>query len=697
MRKLQIVLALFIVTAMILTGCGGKATPAPAPAPVAPAEPAKPAEPAAPAEPAKPAEPATPPSAYKEAPELAALVKDGKLPPVEERLPEVPLVTVPAESVGKYGGEILTASWWPEAGNVLLYFAVDAPIKWKADLTGYETALVESYEFSPDGHVFTMHLRKGLKWSDGEPYTSADWKFWWEDLDNAPDQKLYSIPAYLRNSDGTPITMEFPDDYTVIWKADRSLGVSANYMAQGSWEFAKTIMKPAHYLKQFHPKYTPTAKWEDMEKADKWWQTAGYPCLFAWCNTAVSEDGTRYSFTRNPYFWRVDTEGNQLPYINAINVEIVSDEQVRLLNVTQGKYDTAFRVIGNPNDIPLVLENAKSGNYKLLDGWMNGAGAWPGYYVNSWYVEGGKNYADDTPEHAKKIRDVLRDKRFRQALSMGIDRQRMIDVAWNGIGEAKQATLSPQSPHFASPEGKKVYEAWANSYIDFDVEKANALLDEMGMKKGADGFRTLPSGEPFVLTLDISDWGGSLKVQTDAAAEAEKQWETNLGLSVEVKNLQGQPDLDIRNNNGYFMLRAAHVAELDIWTYPDWLFPIVNRYYMPLEGKWYAKGQDTCVPDPKIPYDCGVKPEDGSPAQRLQALYDKGVNEPDAAKRDAIVWEAIQINIDEGPFIIGISGDQQMPIVVKNYMRNIPNYGVVGPWAPATPGNTIASQWWMDK
>ncbi len=96
---------------------------------------------------------------------------------MEERLPETPLVTTPVESVGKYGGTLSTASWWPEAGNVQLYFAVDAPIKWKADLTGYEPALVESYEWSADGMTFTMHMRKGLKWSDGEPYTSADWKF----------------------------------------------------------------------------------------------------------------------------------------------------------------------------------------------------------------------------------------------------------------------------------------------------------------------------------------------------------------------------------------------------------------------------------------------------------------------------------------------------------------------------------------
>ena len=155
------------------------------------------------------------------------MVKAGKLPPVEERLPENPLVTTPVESVGKYGGTLYTATWWPEAGNVQLYFAVEAPIKWKADLTGYEPALVESYEWSADGKTFTMHMRKGMKWSDGEPYTSADWKFLWEDILKNPDQKIFTVPAYLRNTDGTPITMEFPDEYTVVWKSDKSLGVSA--------------------------------------------------------------------------------------------------------------------------------------------------------------------------------------------------------------------------------------------------------------------------------------------------------------------------------------------------------------------------------------------------------------------------------------------------------------------------------------
>ncbi len=705
MRKTYLIFSALIILVMVLTSCGTAATPTTA---VKPTEvPVKPTDTTvaivapteAPKEATKPVAPTTPPAlTYKEAPDLAAQVAAGTLPSVDKRLPDKPLVTKPVESVGKYGGTIFTASWWPEVGNVQLYFATEAPLKWKADLTGYEPALIESYEWSADGKTFTMHLRKGLKWSDGEPYTSADWKFYWEDLANDTEQKVYSIPAYLRNTDGTPITMEFPDAYTVVWKStDRALWVDPFFLAQGYWEFAGPKMKPAHYLKQFHPKYTAGKTWDDMVKADKWWQTPGYPCLFAWCNSKISEDGNNYTFTRNPYYWRVDTEGNQLPYIDAIQVEIVSDEQVRILNCKQGRYDTAFRICGGPNELALLDESAQAGNYKRLQGWMNGAGAWPGYMVNQYYVEGGKNYTDDTPEHAKEIRDLLRDKNFRTALSIGFSRQRIIDVAWGGIGEPKQASISPQSWHFAGATGQEWYKKWSVLAATEDDAQANKLLDDLGMKVGADGFRALPSGKPFVMTIDVTDWGGSLKVQVDAAAEMKNEWETKLKIAVEVKNLQGQPDVDSRTNEGYFMLRGAHISEIDILTYPDWMFPVVNRYYFPLEGRWFAKGGDVCVPPADKPYDCGVKPAAGSPAEKLQALYRKAMATGTIEERHKVVWEAIQVILDEGPFIIGVAGDQPMPIYVKNYMKNIPDFGVVGPWAPATPGNTIAAQWWMDK
>jgi peptide/nickel transport system substrate-binding protein len=470
-------------------------------------------------------------------------------------------------------------------------------------------------------------------------------------------------------------------------------------MAQGFWEFAKNFMKPAHYLKEYHPEYTSGATWEDYTNIDKWWQTPGYPCIFAWCLTELSSDGQLYTFSRNPYYWRVDTEGNQLPYIDEIQVEIVADEQTRILNCSQGKYDTAFRICGGPNEIPFLDDNSGNGDYHFLSNYMNGAGAWPGYMVNQYYVAGGKNYEDDTPEHAAEIRELLRDKRFRQALSMGFDRQRIIDVAWGGIGEAKAATISPQSWHFASSEGQAKYQEWAAAYAEFDADAANALLDEIGMTVGADGFRTLPSGTPLELVIDVTDWGGSLKVQVDAANEMVNQWGTNLSLKIRVNNIQGQPDVDTRTNEGYFMLRGAHISEIDILTYPDWMFPVVNRYMFPLEGRWFERGQEKCTTAPAEGnlYPCGVQPEDGSPAQLLQDLYVKARSTGTIDDRHAVVWEAIDVIVEEGPFVIGVGGDQPMPIIVKNHMRNILDFGVVGPWAPATPGNQIAAQWWIEQ
>lgn len=633
---------------------------------------------------------------YHEAPGLP------DLPPVHLRLPDTPVVTTADYAVvGQYGGTIQTASWWPEVGNVQLYFAAEAPIKWNAQMDGYEPGLAESYEWSADGKTFTLHLRKGLKWSDGKPYTSADWKYWWEDFALNPKQRNWSIPAYLRNSDGTPITMEFPDAYTVVWRSkDRSLFIDPYFMAQGFWEFAKNFMKPAHYLKQFNPKYNRTMTWDDYAEIDQWWANPEFPCLFAWCLSSISPNGQNYTFSRNPYYWRVDAAGNQLPYIDKIKVELVPDEATRISNCAAGKYDTAFRICGGPNDIPFLQANAGTGGYHLLTNFMNGAGAWPGYMVNQDYVEGGQNYPDDTPEHAAEIRDLLRNHDFRVALSIGFDRQSVIDAAWGGNGASQNMTISPQSLHFADPAGEAIFDQWAASYTEFNAVNANALLDGLGMTPDIDGFRTLPSGKPFTLIIDISDWGGILQVQVDAAEEMKNQWETNLGIRVQINNLQGQqPDLDARTNEGYYMLRAAHVSELDVLTFPDWVFPVVNRYMFPLQGRWFANGGDACTEAPSEGnlYPCGLKPEDGSPAQILQTLYNEARETGTVDGRNAIVQQAIAELISSGPFVIGVSGDQPMPILVKDYMKNILDYGVVGPWAPATPGNQIAALWWMDK
>jgi peptide/nickel transport system substrate-binding protein len=636
-------------------------------------------------------------SQYKQAPALDELVKSGKLPPVDQRIPADVAITAVKE-VGKYGGILHVASGDTSFGDIKMYMT-DPPIKWKADLTGYEPGLAKAYEWSDDGKTFTLHMRKGVKWSDGQPYTSADWKFWWEDLVNAADQKLYSVPGYMRNTDGTPITLSFPDDYTVVWTStDRALWIDPYFLAQGFWEFNDPKMKPAHFLKAAHPKYTTGKTWDDLSNLDKWWMTPDYPTVMAWCFDSKTEDGSNFVMKRNPYYWRIDTEGNQLPYIDSINIEIVKDDQVRLLNASQGKYEVMIRGLGAPTNQGFLQEGAAKGNYKILTGWKVGTGGWPCYFINLDYVEGGKNYEDDTAEHAKEVRDLLRADKFRQALSVGVDRQRVIDVAWKGIGEAKNYTLSPQSWHFAGEEGQKVYKEWAASFTEYSIEKANSWLDEVGMKKGSDGFRTLPSGKPFQLWFDVDDWGGDMDVNMNGTMEIKAQYEKNLALSCNINNVKGQPVAGTRHSEGQYMLKVALEAEMDIWTFPDQMFAVRNNYSFPLAGRWFGNGGDACkVSAPEKQYaECGMKPEPGSPQEALQALYRKGQNTKSIEDRHKIVYEAIKIFEEHGPFHLGIAGDVQAMAIAKNTMRNVLDFGVTGPWAPATPGNQIPAQWWIE-
>jgi peptide/nickel transport system substrate-binding protein len=625
-------------------------------------------------------------SKYKEAPKLADMVAAGKLPTVDKRLPQDPMVIQPVDSVGKYGGTMnLLTQDSAELGNVQLKF-YDPPIRWKPDMTGYEAGLASSYEWSADGKTFTFHFRKDVKWSDGEPFTTADLKFWWNDLVNDPDYgKLYSSPWYFVNKEGTRVVdVSFPDDFTMVWTSSGDpIYIAPLILAQGFWEW-NPVMKPMHYLKQFHTKYTPTAKPEDMEKMDKWYRTPGYPCLMAWQCVNVAEDGTKATFERNPYYWKVDTDGNQLPYIDTVSVDIVKDPKLALLQTSQGKYEVMFRGAGaSPNDIPFLNEQAATGGYHLLKNWNNGSGSWPAYMINQDYTAGGKNYPDDTPEHAKEIHDLLCDKNFRRGLAISVDRKRMIQVVWGGIGNPVGATISPQSWHFASPKGQEVFKDWQTRYAGYDADKATQYFTDAGMKKGADGFYTLPSGKPFTLVVDVTDWPGQ-KISEDAGAEIQKQFEA-AGIKTDLKNVIGQPDANERQIQGYYMLRCSEASEMDLWTYPDEVFPVRNNREWPLEGHW----RETSGAE-------GIKPLPGSPAEKLQALYDKGLAEPDIQKRHEIVWEAVGVHLEEGPFILGISGDQQVPVVVKDYMRNILDFGVIGPWAPGTPGNQHPAQWWME-
>jgi len=686
-KLLLLLLTLLVATALVLAACGGGATEEPAAEEPAAEEPVA-EEPAEEEEAGEGivAEEATPTavvmeevSAYGESPMMAEMVAAGDLPPVEERLPVEADIAVVAgvDGIGEYGGTWHNVSNAQDVGSIKMGL-YEPPVRWKADYAGYENGLLTDYVISEDGKSLTWNFREGIKWSDGVPFTMEDMKFWWEDLATNEDVKFITVPWWGFKSDGETMDVTFPDDYTMIMEWDEPHYISTFIPAQGFWEW-EPMMRPKHFLSPFHPNYTDGATYEDLElnSINGYTTVEGYPCLMAWCvDTVIPAERT--TFARNPYYWKVDTAGNQLPYIDQLDITIITDDEVRMLETSQGKFEATFRGARDPNYLSFLFEQAEAGDYQLMPGAVNGAGSWPGWLINQNF-----NDSETYPDTWEEIGDLLRDKNFRQGVSHAMDRQRLVDVVWGGIGYPTQATISPQAWHFASAEGQAVYEAWRDSHIEYDVAFAEELLDAANFTdQDGDGWRDLPSGAPFTLVLDQGDWGGK-----EVSANSNESFKADLeavGIQVLINDLVGQPDWDLRQTTAKYMFRNAHVSELDIWTYPDWIFPLRDNRAFPMEGKWRQTGGEE-----------GWEPQPGSPAYELQALYDKGLATATIEDRHKVVWEAVQILIDEGPFTLGGAGDQQVPVVVRNGFMGIPDLVILGPWAPASPGNLHPEQFWM--
>jgi len=707
MRKFYIILSILLIAAMLLVACGKEETPEVAEeAPVAEEAVEEEAEEGAAAGSEGIAEAGSETeeevievSQYSEAPMLADLVASGELPPVEERLPVNPMVLEPNpdynQVIGTYGGEIVTVTGSSSMSNIKMWLA-DGPIRWKEDLTGYRPGMASKYEWSEDAKTFTLYFREGLKWSDGEPFTMEDMEFWWVDNATNPDVAFVTVPWYLWNHDTyddegnlTPCDVSFPDDYSMQWVCDTPIPVAPYILAQGFWEW-EPLITPKHYLKDFHPTYNPDATFEDLEYARQWWNNPDMPTMMAWHVYDYSA-GQYFKLERNPYYWKVDSEGNQLPYVDKLYVEVVDDGEIRTLNLSQGKYDASFRGAGGRSlDFTFLYEQQEAGDYTMYTGWWNGAGAFPGLLVNQDYTGEAGDYTNMTAVDYE-VRDLLRNKLFRRAISVAVDRDQICSVAWEGVCEPnKNFTISPQSWHFFGEEGQKLYDEWAYMYIDYDPEQAMAWLDEIGMVDvDGDGFRELPSGEPFQLIIDETCWSPQA-VEDMVMPLVEEKLEA-VGIDTFINMICGTAEISIRaEDQANMMIRTAHVSEVDIWTYPDWVFPMRGNRNWPMEGKYRATGGAE-----------GWDPEgedaDGN-AIRLQEFYDMAMVEPDAQKRHEIMWQAVrEVHIAEGPFTIGLSGDQPECVVIKNGLKNVQDYGVLGPWAPATPGNTFPELWFWEQ
>jgi peptide/nickel transport system substrate-binding protein len=665
MHRKNLILAFLLVFVLLLAACGQEAAPpADTAAPVAEQPATAPAEDAA----------QVPPGQYNESPMLAALVQAGTLPPVDERLPADPIVVEPVEELGQYGGSWRMVDSNDDMGWTRQTIMVEPFLKWNRDVSGMRPNLLERWEWNDDATELVVNFRQGIKWSDGEPLTVDDYLFWWDDM--VMDESVPLGAPGGTTVGGERMQVEKVDDYTLRYTFAVPNPLFLENHSRGHYHSAAFVV-PSHYLQQFHPKYNSSATNTDdlMARYDpvSRLRYPDTPTFMAW-KTVEFQSGQRAVFERNPYYWKVDTAGNQLPYIDRLEVQISeggNPTEFVALKAIAGELDMQVRDI-DLKDVSLILENAESGNYRVLM-WNRGDFAWPWLILMYDYSDEG-------------IVDLMYTPEFRRALSVSINRDRINNIVALGLAKPRQFALSPESAEFQSAEGQQVYEEWSSSYAQYDPEQAKAWLDEIGVvDANGDGFRDRPDGTPLELIVDVPVTD---QKSIDSLDLIKEDWE-DIGLNMVINAIAGEV-LNQRAQAGEIMIRGWGSAAA-------WGLVSAATVWTPVEGVTYALGGVRIGQYYVSGGESGVAPRPGSMLEQLQQVYTELISIADPDEREARLLDAYRIHIEEGPISIGTVGEHVSPVVVNNNFRNVPDAGVVAAWDLGYPGTADPEQFFIRR
>ena len=609
------------------------------------------------------------PQAFAEPPLLAERVAAGGLPPIEDRLPEVPLVVdFGQRTLGEPGGELLMLVGRNKDVRLLTVYGY-------ARLVGFD----ENFELMPDllqkvevedGRIFTLHLRPGHKWSDGAPFTAEDFRYWWEDMANNADRYPAGPPATLL-VDGAAPDFEILDETTVrySWPAPNPFFLPALAGARPLFIYA-----PAHYLKQFHPAHSdPAALQAKAEELGlrNWAQlhnrmdslygfdNPALPVLQPW-RLITEPPSQRYVAERNPFFHRIDPEGMQLPYLDRFVLDVVGGS---LLPVKTGAGDTDLQSRGlNFSDYTFLKQGEKRGNFSVR--------LWETVRPSELALYPNLNARDPV------WRDLFRDVRVRRALSLAIDREMINQVVYFGLGLTGNQAVLPASPFHV--------EAHRQTWAQFDPEQANALLDEAGLsRRNRAGIRLLPDGRPMEIIVETA--GENLQ-ETDVLQLIKEAW-AEIGVEVFIKPLQREV---LRNRifAGDTLMTMWFGLENGVPTAdlpPNEFVPVQQHgYHWPKWGQYFeTKGKSGEAPD--LPA-----------AQELMELYRDWHSATGRAGREA-AWERIlEINAEQ-VFTFGLVAQIPQPIVVRNGLHNLPETAIYN-WNPGAQfGIYRPETFWMEE
>ncbi len=586
----------------------------------------------------------------QETPSLGADVKAGKLPPVAERLPETPrVINMGAldRKPGKHGGTIRMLMGKQKDVRMMTVYGYARLVGFNKDFE-LVPDILESFDVK-EGRIFTFKLRKGHKWSDGKPFTTADIRYVWEDVFNNEELSRTGPPRQLLVK-GKPPKFEVIDEVTVRFTWEEP---NPDFLPALAAPRPLFLALPAHYMKQFHAKYQDKAKLEEMvekERARKWRglhikkgrqyrpENPDLPTLDPWHNT-INPPSEQFVFERNPYFHRVDENGRQLPYIDKIIMSMGSTSLVPA-KTGAGDSDLQARYIRFDN-YTFLKEAEKRGKIKVRL-WRYGFGSKLALLPNL-------NVED--PVWRKLVRDV----RFRRAISLGIDREDLNQSVFYGLGRESADTVLPESPLFR--------EEYANAWIAHDPEQANKLLDEIGLdKRNGEGTRLLPNGNPADLIIETA---GESTEETDVL-ELIADHLSKIGIKVFVRASQREV-LRRRVFSGQTVMsvwagldNALPTADMNPWE----VSPSSDaQLQWPRWGQYYETG--------------GAKgePADIEEAKQLAKFAQDWRSARSTAER-AEIWHKMLSLYTDQVFSIGTVNSTRQPVVSAAALENIPEEGV---------------------
>jgi peptide/nickel transport system substrate-binding protein len=583
-------------------------------------------------------DPAQFPNAFHEAPMLAELVRQGRLAPVHERIGQDPLVIQPLHEIGHYGGTLRRAFIGPSDfwGATRFTTGPDSLLYWDYEWKQVIPNVARAFEMSPDSRTLTISLRRGMRWSDGVPFTADDIMFWYTDMYR--DERVVANPGGILQFDGKNVVIEKVDDVTVQFISPTPYPLLPELLAgynalTGPSLYGRIGMggsAPKHYLSQFHPKYSSE---DQVKRAAKeagfvswplwlkhqndWAFNRDLPVLSPWKMVSPINSRT-FAMERNAYSIWVDSAGNQLPYIDRVSHVFCSRPEIVVLKAVAGSLDFQERHL-DITRLPVMLSNRKRSGYDVFIDPMAGTDFATGINIG---------YKEDA-----EIGSLFRTTAFRRALSLGLDRDAFNETFMLGMGIPAASVPVPDNKYFPGPQ-------WMHKWATYDVAQANRLLDGIGLtRRDTAGYRLRRDGRG---RLSLVYGAPVSNVDYGAVGEMMREQWRDIGIDLDVQVMESTLWMQ-RCQSGAMQLTHVPTGGEDPMGQPDYLFPVSPTGANAVMGieyvRWFqSNGQQGEEPPPKI--------------RQMMELW-KTARSVGPEERIRIGKEIIKIHVDE-VFSIGM-------------------------------------------